>query len=160
MWEQLRRFRSLDSWAQREFLRAVLLLPVISMSLRLRGFRATQLSLQRFLRSSAQPTSQGGPCEANAHQRVVKETVRMIEAAVRQVWQGSTCLEKSLALWWMLGRQGIAAVVRIGARKNSSKFEAHAWVECDGVAVNEPEEPHRHYAAFDAEFSFLRRGVS
>ena len=157
MWERLRRFKSLDPRAQRIFLRAVLLLPLISMSLRLRGFRATQFSLQRFLRSPEQVTDHGGPCEAGAHQRVVKETARMTEAAVRQVWHGSTCLEKSLASWWLLGRQGVPAVVRIGARMNSAKFEAHAWVECEGLAVNEPEEPHRHYAAFDAEFSSLPR---
>ena len=84
----------------------------------------------------------------------------MTEAAVRQVWHRSTCLEKSLALWWLLGRQGVASAVRIGARKNSAKFEAHAWIECDGVALNEPEEPHRHYAAFDAEFASLPRGAS
>ena len=77
----------------------------------------------------------------------------MVDAAARHIWRGSTCLDKSLALWWLLGRQGIASLVRIGARKNSSDFEAHAWVECDGVALNEPEEPHRHYAAFDAEFT-------
>src|SRR5207245_11237411 len=29
------------------------------------------------------------------------------------------------------------------------KFEAHAWVECGGAAINDPEELHRHYAAFD-----------
>jgi len=29
-------------------------------------------------------------------------------------------------------------------------LEAHAWVEREGVALNEPEERHQHYAAFDA----------
>jgi len=32
-------------------------------------------------------------------------------------------------------------------------FEAHAWVERDGTALNEPDEPHHHYAAFDASLA-------
>jgi hypothetical protein len=42
--------------------------------------------------------------------------------------------------------------VRIGARKDGGKLEAHAWVERDGVALNEPGDAHRHYATFDAAF--------
>jgi Transglutaminase-like superfamily len=42
--------------------------------------------------------------------------------------------------------------VRIGTRKSAEKFEAHAWVERDGVALNEPGEAHKHYAAFREEF--------
>jgi hypothetical protein len=76
----------------------------------------------------------------------------MVNAAIGHVWRASTCLEKSLALWWLLGRQGIACEVRIGARKRGGKFEAHAWLERDGVAINEPQQEHRHYAAFDATF--------
>jgi Transglutaminase-like superfamily len=60
-----------------------------------------------------------------------------------------------LVLWWLLGRQGIASSVRIGTRKREEKFEAHAWVECDGVALNEPEHAHKHYAAFGEEFPML-----
>lgn len=46
--------------------------------------------------------------------------------------------------------------MRIGTRKSEEKFEAHAWVECDGVALNEAEEPHQHYAAFDEAFPVLK----
>jgi Transglutaminase-like superfamily len=40
-------------------------------------------------------------------------------------------------------------------RKNVTKFEAHAWVECGGVALNESESLHDHYAPFEAEFSSM-----
>lgn len=79
-------------------------------------------------------------------------TSRMVNAAIRHVWRASTCLERSLALWWLLGRRGILCELRIGARKLEGKFEAHAWLECDGVALNEPQQEHRHYAVFDAGF--------
>jgi len=31
-------------------------------------------------------------------------------------------------------------------------LEAHAWVEFDGRALNEVEQPRTQYAAFDAAF--------
>jgi hypothetical protein len=64
-----------------------------------------------------------------------------------------TCLEESLALWYFLRRQGIPSKLRIGVRKIADKFEAHAWVEYQGQALNQSDEPHKHYAAFDSEFS-------
>jgi hypothetical protein len=137
------------------FLRAAALLPVISASLKIRGFGATQ----RYLLRSLPPARQAPPgrsIHADGDLDRIKLTTRMVNTAVRQAWRASTCLEKSLALWWLLGRQGIACELRIGARKQGGKFEAHAWVERDGVAVNEPQQEHRHYAAFDAAFPVHR----
>jgi hypothetical protein len=79
-------------------------------------------------------------------------TARMVNAAARHVWKNATCLEKSLALWYLLGRQGISSSVRIGARKLDEKFQAHAWVERAGVPLDDPGDSHRHYATFDAAF--------
>jgi Transglutaminase-like superfamily len=155
MRERLRRFRSLAPSARAMFMRAALLLPVVSFSLRWRGFRATQSMLRKLLRPDQAGFRSSSQSSAAAHQSTVKQTVRMVEAAARNIWRSSTCLEKSLTIWWLLARQGARSTVRIGARKRSAEFEAHAWVECDGVALNEPEEPHRHYAAFDAEFTSL-----
>lgn len=46
-----------------------------------------------------------------------------------------TCLERSLALLWMLGRRGVAGTLRFGVRKSGGTFEAHAWVESQGAIV-------------------------
>ena len=54
-----------------------------------------------------------------------------------------------------LGRQGISSRLRIGIRKENGKLQAHAWVDREGIALNEPEEQHRHYAAFDAALTSL-----
>jgi hypothetical protein len=66
-----------------------------------------------------------------------------------------TCLVESLALWYLLQEQRVPADLRIGVRKMSGEFEAHAWVEYAGAALNQTEEQHRHYAAFDRGFSDL-----
>lgn len=83
----------------------------------------------------------------------VLRTSRMVRAAARWATVGASCLEESLTLWHLLRQQGHAARLRIGVRKTAEKFEAHAWVEHEGVALNQIEELHRHYAAFESEFS-------
>jgi hypothetical protein len=148
MWERLRRFSALERGARGLFLRAAVLLPLISLSLRLRGFRKTQAFLQKFIPVRNVAADISVPT-------CVALTVRMVRAAVRYSAGHPTCLEESLALWWLLGRQGIASGLRIGVRKHNEKFEAHAWVERDGIALNEPEALHEHYAAFDTALSSL-----
>ena len=157
MWERLRRFSALDSDARGIFLRAAVLLPVISFSLRIRGFRATQRSLQNFSFFSKTEKCFSGNRVDDERVSVV---VRMVNAAARHGWGRPTCLEKSLALWWLLRRQGIASSVRIGARTAGGKLEAHAWVERDGTALNEPAGEHRHYATFDATFPLQSSEIS
>ena len=151
MWERLRRFSSLPTDARGIFLRAAVLLPVISISLKMRGFGATQ----KFLLGSlpiARQTSQQNSIHNVGDLKRTELTSLMVNAAITHVWRASTCLEKSLALWWLLGRHGIACELRIGARKLDGKFEAHAWVERDGATLSDPQQQHRHYAAFDAAF--------
>jgi hypothetical protein len=158
MWEPLRRFKALEPRARGVFLRAAVLLPFISLSLRLRGFRATQSSLQKRLPRAPTGISDqsSGPQASGAQAESTALTARMVRSAAHRTWGRPACLEQSLALWWLLGRQGIASSVRIGTRKSEEKFEAHAWVECDGAALNEAVEPHQHYAAFDEVFPMLK----
>jgi hypothetical protein len=148
MWERLRRFSALERPARGLFLRAATLLPLISLSLRLRGFRKTQTFLQKFVSRHSHPADTSASIIADL-------TARMVRAAVRNSPGHPTCLDESLALWWLLGRQGVRSDLRIGVRKDGEKFEAHAWVERDGVALNEPEAKHQHFAAFDAALASL-----
>ena len=147
MWARLRRFSALPGPAKVLFLRAVVLLPLLTLSLRVRGFGATQRFLQKFTAS----TKNGTPVAAA--ESLVVLTTRMVLAAARNSPIPSTCLERSLSLWWMLARQGIATQFRIGVRKDDEKFAAHAWVERNGVAIGEPDASHLHYAGFAEEMS-------
>lgn len=150
MWEKLRRFSALERPAQKLFLRALVMLPLVSLSLKLRGLQTTQAALQKTL-SKPLPEQDLG----DEKQRVAL-TAYMVNAADRHGLVHPSCLAKSLTLWWLLGRQGTTSQLRIGIRKEAEKLEAHAWVEREGAALNESEERHHHYAAFDAAFSSLR----
>lgn len=46
----------------------------------------------------------------------------------------ATCLAQALALHAMLGRRSRPSTLRLGV-KRSPGFEAHAWLECDGLVV-------------------------
>ena len=128
-------------------MRAVVLLPLLTVSLRLRGFGATRRFLQKFVN----PGKSGLP--VTAAESYAALTSRMVVAAARSSPIPSTCLERSLSLWWLLARQGITTQFRIGVRKDGDKFAAHAWVERDGVALGELQAQHLHYAAFAEEMS-------
>ena len=149
MWKRLRRFSALERPAQALFLRAIVLLPLVALSLRWRGFRATQAALQISLPNASQK------CDSALASKVAALAAHMVNTADRYSFVHPSCLAKSMALWWLLGRQGIDSHLRIGIRKENDKFEAHAWVERDGAALNEPDEHHHHYAAFDAALSAL-----
>jgi Transglutaminase-like superfamily len=153
MWKLLQRFNTLDKRAQRLFLFATVLMPMIAASLRLRGLRATQATLERFLLTGAHPRDQAKGNMAKDAAR----TAHMVHAAARYGLVRPTCLESSLALWWSLGRQGIESSLRIGTRKTASGLEAHAWVEFGGNALNETGGPLPDYAPFDAVFPVLSR---
>jgi hypothetical protein len=148
MWEQIRRFSALEHPARGLFLRASVLLPLITMSLEFRGFRKTKAPLQRFL---SVPCGSANP-EAQARAAL---TAQMVRAAGHYGIGQPNCLKVSLALWWLLARQGIASDLRVGVRKDREKFEAHAWVECGGVALNDLETTHPNYAAFDEALASL-----
>jgi hypothetical protein len=146
MWERLQRFSNLPPPARALFLRAAVLLPWVALRLRLQGFQATNQSLQNASRQMDRSKS------GRAGERAAL-TVRMVRAAARHSLGSPSCLEESLVLVYLLRRQGIDSQLRIGVKKNIPKFEAHAWVESGGVALNEVAALHDHYAPFEAEFT-------
>ncbi|HXY25968.1 MAG TPA: lasso peptide biosynthesis B2 protein [Candidatus Acidoferrum sp.] len=131
------------------FLRAFVMLPVVSVGLKALGLQAIQTALRITLST---PDSEQSPDFVRAR---IALTAHMVNSADRHGRVHASCLAKSLTLWCLLGRQGIPSQLRIGTRKENGKFAAHAWVERDGVALNEPDDHHRHYAAFDKAFAAL-----
>ena len=149
MLKSLWRFSALERPAQTLFLRALVMLPLVGLSLKFRGFEATRSTMRKRLSLAIQ---QAGSDFLN---RQVSLTAHMVNAADRHGLVHPSCLVKSLTLWWLLGRQGITSELRVGVRKEGGNLEAHAWVEREGIALNEPEERHHHYAAFDAALASM-----
>ncbi len=50
------------------------------------------------------------------------------------------CLARALALRWWMRSKGLDAQMRIGVRAGEDGVESHAWVEWNGVPVDETPE--------------------
>jgi transglutaminase-like putative cysteine protease len=116
------RWRVLTAAEQRLTMRSSAVLAAAVVGLRVYG-------VDRTLRIALRPIK-------DTTNTVIGDVVAAIDRAGRYV-PGGTCLPKALALAWMLRGLGVAAAVHIGV-KATGRFEAHAWVVCDGVAITEP----------------------
>lgn len=47
------------------------------------------------------------------------------------------CLSQSLVLRLLLNREGISSQLKIGVSHQEGKFDAHAWLEKDGILLND-----------------------
>jgi Transglutaminase-like superfamily len=124
-------------------IQALCLLPIVAILLQLKGLRFTQnllLQLPHHQQSSDSSETQ------------IWTTVRMVRVAVRYNQPWANCLKQSLVLWFLLRAQGIISELRIGVQTESAKFAAHAWVEYQGIVLNDTDDVHQRYQAFDRLF--------
>jgi hypothetical protein len=126
-------------------LEAAAALAATCVGLRLVGFRRWKATLIRLAPQPAPVDVQ----QDQARIATAREIARIQEAVSRHLIFHASCLEQSLVLWWLLARRGIPADLRIGARKEAGRFEAHAWVELGSVVLNDSGEAHLHFAPFD-----------
>src|SRR5258708_2192106 len=131
MWERLRRFSALERPAQKLFLRALVLLPLVTLSLRWRGFRATQAALQRFLIEASQESATG-PADKNA-----SVTAHIVNAADRHGLVHPSCLAKSLTLWCLSDGKGFPHTCGLASgKKMKSLRRMPGWSATERHSTN------------------------
>lgn len=121
---------------------SLLLLPLVGLMLKLLGFRRSRNILTHLvIRKSRLWDNQ-------VESRLKKARRAAWLISVASVWGAyrANCLERSLALWCVLGRLGIKSQIFFGARKVDGKLDAHAWVELDHVILNDDEGVRSRYA--------------
>jgi hypothetical protein len=67
----------------------------------------------------------------------------------------ASCLEQSQVLCRILRRRGMNADLRIGARKEANRFEAHAWLELNGNVIEGGGAEHLHFFPFERSESSM-----
>ena len=87
------------------------------------------------------------PARANRLQPEV--AARLVGIAAEHGFYRARCLEKSLVLRWILCREGVDARIILGARKDENEMQAHAWVEVDGVSLDDVNDIHRPFSPFE-----------
>jgi len=132
-----RRFWLRSAYDRKVALQAAGALVATRAGLRLAGFRRWQSALAKHTPAHMRQLDAKDFSPEEVIPRSAAAISMMAEAVARHLPFKPTCLEKSLALWWLLRRHRIPADLRIGVRKDAGSFEAHAWVEAGGAVLSE-----------------------
>ena len=129
------------------------LLPLMSLTIRLLGFKRSYIGLGRLaaIRARNRGVSQTSLESAQGIAEIVTVANRRYS-----FYQGS-CLSESLVLWWLLRSHGIASEFCLGVRTLTGPFESHTWVEYDGFVLNDISNIGQIYERFD--LSALSPGI-
>jgi hypothetical protein len=139
-----RKLRGL-SWAERLLLaQAAVALPAVAALIRVKGLKGCQALLARL-----SPVANPGLRADGSAESLARGVVRIVTAAAAHGPYRANCLQQSVTLWWLLRRRGLEGELRIGTRKRDGHFDAHAWVEFSGRALNESRDVGARYAVFE-----------
>ena len=135
---ELRAFLAYPARDKLLFIRAWFLLLALDIALRTLPFRKLQnwLGSPRRIRTTAKDE----PVEVT-----IQRFSGLLERAARHHLYPMTCLRQSLALQWLLSRQGIQTELRFGVRREAGKLDAHAWLEYQGEPIGETTSPEEQF---------------
>lgn len=102
-------------------MRAFALVPVAAIFLHVLGLQNTLRVARRAVRGHL------------PNDKTVRNYITWTERAGRYT-PGGSCLAQAIALVWLLRGHGMGADLRIGLTE-ADRFEAHAWVVCEGKEV-------------------------
>ncbi|MGH9160818.1 MAG: lasso peptide biosynthesis B2 protein [Vicinamibacteraceae bacterium] len=76
-----------------------------------------------------------------------EDVVWAVEEACVWYVKRATCLQRSIVVTWLLRRHGFAAELVIGYRP--IPFESHAWVELNGLVVNDRQQYKKFFEVLE-----------
>ena len=143
MGRSLARWRALTGQQKVQLTWLAVALPATGALIRLFGFqRAAKICARLGGQAPLRPSSAQDLEQAQAF-------ARLAGIAGRHGPVATTCLRQSLVVRAWVRRRGLDAQLRIGVRKQGDKFDAHAWVELDGVPLAQPRLDHAAFQAPD-----------
>jgi hypothetical protein len=137
------KFRELSPPQRRLATAAFFALPLVEIGLRVLGTSRLLRLLERTV-----PEPQGPLRESSDQHEAAKDAARVIAAVARGGVVRSTCLRRSVFLWWILRRRRVACDLRLGVRREAERVLAHAWVESGPIAFERGDETGRTFEAF------------
>ena len=132
---------SIHDW--RLLFRAWLLLLLVDWRLR----RGSFASLQVWARNIQGDAEVVKPVNAPT---IIQRTRLIVEIASRRHLYPMSCLRQSLVMQRLLGSQGLATDLRIGAQHQDGELRAHAWLEFQGAPIGERQEIEERYRPLEA----------
>ena len=140
--------RGLARWERWILIQSLLALPVTALALRFVGVRRWQSVLGG--RRGDKPARLS---TVSSQTEKARRIAMLVNIASHHGVYRSTCLHQSLVLWWLLKAKEIESDIRFGARKDHSKLAAHAWVELDGIVLNDSDGVSDRFSPFKSAFS-------
>lgn len=114
--------------------------PLLSLSLRARGFRRTRDHVEALSRHHAPRRA------SDADLASAEQLARLAQIAGRRSLVVTTCLRQALAVYGLLRRRGLQPELKLGVdRMPGRAVDMHAWVELEGVPLAQPELRHREF---------------
>lgn len=145
---ELAKLRALTSPEKRLLAFSLLATPFVTVFLALFGYRRTHAFLSRW----PQPRP-GSFSDEPARLARAKNVARIVTIAAGSGPVRATCLRRSLLLWWLLRRDGIETVVKVGVhRGGDGSLDAHAWVEYRGRPLNDTDDVADRFIPFERDF--------
>ena len=142
---RLQKYLALTPAARALVRRSLLLLPLVATLLRARGMARAKSSLERLGRHTVRDSTALTP----------REIARLVDATAS--FLGTRCLPRSLVLCHLLRRGGQAGEMCLGVSKMANgSLSAHAWVELDGLVLNDGPGVSERYAAFTSTAAKIR----
>lgn len=121
------------------FLGILALLPLVSLGLRLLGYRRTKALLEWSSPLHA-------PHAANEAEWARAERLAELTAiAGRRGAVTATCLRQALLVHWWLRRRQLHPTLRLGVDRIGALPDMHAWVELEGRALAQRELRHKPF---------------
>jgi hypothetical protein len=141
---RIRQLRNLSINERQLLMTSLLLLPLTGISLHIFGLKRTRSAMSHLSNRSRE-----GLPEAD-QMNVAKQVARMVSIAANHGPYHANCLKRSVLIWWLLEQKGIHTEIRIGAQKDPSGLQAHAWVEFKGDVLNDYQDIASQFAPFES----------
>lgn len=120
-------------------LQALLLLPPVSIARRLISFKRLRGLIARLPRLGA----------VTAGESQARRAAELVSAVAGNLPFNTNCLERSLVLWALLKQRGITSDLRFGVRQEKTHLDVHAWVEVDGLVLNDRPDVGQRYTVIN-----------
>lgn len=133
---RLRAWWALPGSERITLLRLLLVLPLVSLLLRLSGYVRT-----RRLVECLSPIITPRTADA-AELQSAERLARLAGITGRRGAVAATCLRQSLLVYFLLRRRGFGPELKLGVRKQNGRFDAHAWVELQGRPLAQDRLDH------------------
>lgn len=146
---KIRRVRKMSGSERAATVQMALLIPIVSSSLAILGFRSTAAWIRRM-------AARSGPAIADDTTAISAGVAALRRATLYAPWTGR-CLARALSLWLMLRRRGVNAELHLGVRRKGGALDAHAWLVHEGRVVADDdsvwtEYPGRFASTVDLDF--------